>query len=148
MCMMFCMRRLGLFVLVLISLSCTAVQRQKTLPPRPDDLQFHNLQVLPPNISADELIATMENFERSLGVHCDNCHVRVSDTGDRRADHDFRSDVKPEKAAARVMIRMTQDINKNYVSKIPEMYTTVSCWTCHRGNKQPDIQPSAARTEN
>ena len=137
------MRRLVLFAVVLISLACTAVQHQKTLPPRPDDLQFHNLQVLPPNISADQLIAMMEHFERSLGVHCDNCHVRVADTGDRRKDFDFRSDVKPEKSAARVMIRMTEDVNKNYVAKIPEMYTTVSCWTCHRGNTQPDIQPTA-----
>jgi hypothetical protein len=142
------MRRLGLFALVLISLSCTAIQRQKTLPPRPDDLEFHNLQILPLNISSDELIATMENFERSLGVRCDHCHVRIADTGDRRNDHDFRSDVKPEKSAARVMLRMTEDINRNYVAKIPEVYTTVSCWTCHRGSTQPDIKPSAAAPEN
>ena len=138
------MRRLGLFALVLIVLSCTAVKQQKSLPPRPDDLQFHNLQVLPLNIPLPELIATMENFERALGVRCDYCHVRIAETGDRKADHDFRSDAKPEKSAARVMMRMTEDINKNYVATIPEMYTTVSCWTCHRGNNQPQIQPSAS----
>ena len=141
--MMFCMRRLGLFVLALLALSCTAIQKQKSLPPRPDDLQFHNLQVLPPNISREELISLMHGFERALGVHCDYCHVRIADTGDPKNDHDFRADVKPEKSAARVMIRMTNSINKDYVARIPEVYTTVNCWTCHRGESQPAIPPSA-----
>jgi hypothetical protein len=136
------MRRLALFSLLALSLSCTAVQQQKSLPPRPDDLQFHNLQVLPLNISHDELIATMKNFAQSLGQKCSYCHVQIADTGNRDTDFDFVSDAKSEKKAARVMIRMTRTINSDYVSKIPEMYTTVSCWTCHRGHTQPDIQPT------
>ncbi len=141
------MRGLGLLALAFVSLSCTVVRQQKAQPPRPDDLQFHNLQVLRLNISREELIATMRGYTRALGVHCDFCHVRVSETGDPKVDHDFRSDAKPEKSAARVMIRMTADINRDYVAKIPEVYTTVSCWTCHRGHNQPDIEPSAALEE-
>ena len=55
---------------------------------------------------------------------------------------DFASDAKPAKLAARTMIRMTRRINDDYVSKIPDAHTVVSCWTCHRGEAQPAVVPS------
>ena len=120
---------------------CTAVQQQKSQPPRPDDLHFHNLQVFPQNIPREELIAQMQSFTRALGVRCDHCHVQTAT--EPKPEFDFPSDEKREKHAARIMIRMTQDMNRNYVAKIEDMYTTVSCWTCHRGEKRPDVAPSA-----
>lgn len=133
------MRILALFA-TLLAFGCTAVQKQKAQPPRPDDLHFRNLQVLPPNISRDELIGTMEGFAESLGVRCGHCHVQIAETP--KPEFDFPADVKPTKHAARIMIRMTKTINRDYVSKVEEMYTTVSCWTCHRGEKRPDVKPS------
>ena len=138
------MRRLALLSPLLILLACTAVRQQKTQPPRTDDLEFHNLQVLPPNIPRPELIAMMRSFTRALGVRCEHCHVQTAT--EPKPDYDFASDAKSEKHAARVMIRMTRTINADYVSKIPEMYTTVTCWTCHRGQKQPAVQPSVEAT--
>jgi hypothetical protein len=136
------MRRLALFAMLLFG--CTAVQQQKAQPPRPDDLHFHNLQVFPQNIPRDELFAQMKGFTRALGVTCEHCHVPTGTTGaDGEPEYDFPNDAKHEKHAARIMLRMTQDINRNYVSKIEDMYTTVSCWTCHRGQERPDVAPSA-----
>ena len=125
-------------------LGCSALQNQKAQPVKPDDLHFHNLQVFPQNIEREELIAQMRHFTASLGVACDYCHVRIAPDTAPGPHIDFASDEKPQKHAARVMIRMTNDINKNYIPKIEEMYTTASCWTCHRGQRRPDVAPSVA----
>ena len=87
----------------------------------------------------------MRSFTRGLGVKCGHCHVQTAT--DPEPDFDFPSDAKPEKAAARIMIRMTRTINADYVSKVPEMYTTVSCWTCHRGETRPAVAPSVLPDE-
>ena len=137
------MRSVSILVLTLLICGCAAVQQQKAQPPRPDDLHFHNLKVFPQNIPREELIAHMRSFNRALGVRCDFCHVPIAGSAD---EFDFPSDAKPAKDAARVMIRMTNDINNDYVAKIEGMYTTVSCWTCHRGATRPDVQPAAPAT--
>jgi hypothetical protein len=139
------MRRLALLLPLLTLLACTAVQQQKAQPPRSDDLEFHNLQVLPPNIPRPELLAAMRGFTRALGVKCGHCHVQIATVPE--PDFDFASDAKAEKQAARVMIRMTRTINADFVSKVPEMYTTVTCWTCHRGKNRPEVAPSAPGDE-
>ncbi|HEX9161668.1 MAG TPA: c-type cytochrome [Thermoanaerobaculia bacterium] len=120
-------------------IGCAAVNQQKALPPRTDDYHFHNLQVLPQNITRDELITTMRRFTQALGVKCNHCHVPLPNDPEH---FDFPSDKNPHKAAARIMIRMVQHINHDYVAKVPDVYTTVSCWTCHRGKTLPDIAPS------
>ncbi len=120
---------------------CAAVRQQKALPPQTDDYLFKNLQIFPPNIPRDELITTMKGYSRALGVRCEHCHVKIAE--EPKEEFDFASDAKPGKAAARVMIRMTERINRDYVSKIEEMYTTVTCWTCHRGEKRPAVRPSS-----
>lgn len=94
-----------------------------------------NLQVLPKDISSQDLMATMHQFTGSLGVHCTFCHAENSATHHL----DFASDAKPEKAAARVMIRMTQDIDGKYLTELPDhgQMQKVGCATCHRGNSTP-----------
>jgi thioredoxin reductase len=136
------MRAAIAILLSLLVSGCTSIQKQKAQAPKPDDLHFHNLQVFPQNIPREELIEQMKGFTRALGVRCEHCHVQTAQTP--KPAFDFASDEKPQKAAARIMIRMTNDINARYVSKIEEMYTTVSCWTCHRGARRPDVQPAAA----
>src|SRR6266508_4701611 len=97
------------FVLLM---GCAAIAQQKAQPPRPDDLQFHNLQVFPQNISRDELITTMRRFTQALGVKCNHCHVPLP--GDP-TKFDFPSDAKEQKAAARIMLKMTGRINHEYI---------------------------------
>ena len=48
--------------------ACAAISQQKAQPQVADNLQFHNLQILPPNITHDELISTMRGIARSLGT--------------------------------------------------------------------------------
>ena len=131
----------ALAIATIAVLNCSAITQQKAQPPHPDDLKFHNLKVLPQNITHDELIATMRGFTRALGVKCGHCHVQTSTAP--QPEFDFPSDAKREKTSARIMMRMTRRINHDYISKVEETYTTVSCWTCHSGKTQPDIQPSA-----
>lgn len=97
-----------------------------------------NLHVLPKNISHDDLMKVMHGFAGSLGVKCNYCHA----PGAQPKHLDFASDAKPEKRIARTMLRMTQEINKKYLSQVnvadaqPEQ-KNVTCGTCHRGHDIP-----------
>jgi len=118
--------------------ACTAISQQKAQQEAgADNLDFHNLRVLPPNITHDELIATMRGFARGLGVKCNHCHV--ANPPGSKEEFDFPSDAKPEKRAARLMLRMVRSINQQYVSKVNEDGQTVGCVTCHRGHPVPEI---------
>ena len=122
---------------------CTAVQQQKAQGTKPDTLEFHNLQVFPQNITHDELINAMRFFTRSLGVRCGHCHV--ANPPGTKPEFDFPSDAKPEKGVARTMMRMVTHINGDYVSKVAEHDTKVTCMTCHRGKVTPnDFDPAPA----
>jgi hypothetical protein len=119
--------------------ACTAIQQQKAQAPRGDNLEFHNLRVLPPNITHDELIATMRGFARSLGVKCNHCHM--ANPPGSKEEFNFSSDAKPEKTVARTMIRMTRRINADFISRVNEHGQTVTCMTCHRGQTVPELPP-------
>jgi Photosynthetic reaction centre cytochrome C subunit len=114
-------------------------QQPRKRPPLPD--KFTNLQVLPKNISKDQLVSTMRLFSRSLGVHCDFCH-EASETS-----QNWASDKKDEKNAARNMMKMVHDINTNFMPKLEPLpgeekkQVNVNCWTCHRGQKEPAQGP-------
>lgn len=138
------MRRIVPFIVTFVLvLGCTAVSQQKAVTAQPDNLEFHNLKVLPPNITHDELIATMRNFSRSLGTRCEHCHVLTSTTP--KEVFDFPSDAKEEKKVARTMLLMTQRINNDYISKLEDEHgPRVVCSTCHRGKTVPENwQPPA-----
>lgn len=130
------MRRTIVIALALL-FACTTVQKQKSEPGKPDDLHFHNLQVLPQNISHEELIRTMRIFARSLGTNCAHCHVQTAESP--KPEFDFPSDAKPEKKIARTMVRMVRKINSDYVSTIKDRKQDVTCNTCHRGHVIPDV---------
>lgn len=130
------MRRIIVFALAIL-FGCTTIQNQKAEPGKPDDLHFHNLQVLPQNMPREELIKTMRIFARSLGVKCDHCHVQTAETP--KPEFDFPNDAKPEKKIARTMIRMVRKINSDYVSTIKDRKQDVTCMTCHRGKEIPEV---------
>jgi hypothetical protein len=105
-----------------------AVDAPKPPPVVKASQQYKNIQVLK-DLPADQLLPTMHGFSQSLGVRCGFCH----------APGDFASDAKPQKKVARQMILMARDINKrNKVVK-----GQVTCYTCHRGNEEPQNAPPA-----
>lgn len=111
-----------------------------------------NLQVLPKNLTGQQVHEIMQSFAGSLGVHCDFCHA--ADTKNLmpngRPRMDFADDSKDNKKIARIMIAMTQQINADYISKAKTLDTdsmgmTVTCGTCHRGHSMPEefVVPNA-----
>jgi hypothetical protein len=95
--------------------------------------KFKNLQVLPKDISKDDLQFTMRGFAFALNVTCPYCHVQKADM-----KMDFPADDKDTKKTARVMLQMVAAINRDYVSKIGKPSPVqVQCITCHHGLTQP-----------
>jgi len=103
---------------------------------------WKNLKVLPQNISKDDLDSIMDTYAISLGVRCGFCHARNADTTIHHLD--FASDAKDEKNTARSMMKMTAEINSNHFnfnnSTKTDTLHTIICYTCHRGNKEPDFK--------
>jgi hypothetical protein len=106
-----------------------------------------NLQVLPKDLTGQQVHEIMEGYAGALGQHCNYCHAadpkNVGPNGRPRLN--FASDEKDEKKMARIMITMTEDINKNYVKKVadmdemPEKAPPVTCGTCHQGHEDPPV---------
>ena len=90
-------------------------------PPAP---QWKNLQILPKDISKDQLKAIMKAQSKALGVECDYCH-NMPDAAAETKNKDI----------ARAMIRMTKDINDQFFAKAD---VGVTCMTCHRGKEKPE----------
>ena len=104
-----------------------------------------NLQVLPKDTTGNQIHEIMETWASSLGVHCDTCHVadpkNLGPNGRPRLN--FADDSKDDKKIARIMYTMTEQINKDYISKTKQIDTdamdmTVACGTCHRGHEMPE----------
>jgi len=99
-----------------------------------------NLQVLPKDISREQLLATMRGFTAGLGVQCNYCHVMEG----RGGRNDMASDEKAPKKTARVMIQMTSRVNDTLagdIGKTAASVTKVQCGTCHRGEAIPKYEP-------
>jgi hypothetical protein len=86
-----------------------------------------NLQVLKPA----DIRTAMGDATRGLGVQCTECHTAP----------DMSTDDKPAKLIARKMFSMTAEIN----SKFPDGKVHVTCYTCHRGQKEPLTAAPAAQ---
>ena len=96
---------------------------------------FKNIQVLK-GIPVDEFMATMGFFSASLGMNCTDCHGDESG-GDwaRYADDNDR------KRTSRRMIQMVTALNRSSFGG----RQMVTCTTCHRGNRRPNVMPSLAQ---
>lgn len=97
-----------------------------------DDEVYSNLQILPIDISKEDLRAVMGGFTSALGVRCDHCHVL---DGQKR---DFASDDKETKRVARGMMMLTKTLNDSLGTVIGRKEVEkVECITCHRGQNEP-----------
>ena len=127
------MRRL---VVALASMSLPAMVAAQPGKFPPDSLV--NVKVFPKNTPVQDVLAAMRTFSTSLGVRCHFCHV--GEEGMPLPRFDFVSDRKREKAVARQMMLMTQEVNRR-LDTLPSRGTQgnlrVSCHTCHRGVSRP-----------
>ena len=95
--------------------------------------QLKNLQVLDFESERD-LKKYMKTIGKDLGVKCTFCH----DLNDKSIDTDH-------KIIAREMMKMQMDLNKHVFAQISdsllkkEKKLQISCWTCHRGAKKPQL---------
>lgn len=89
-----------------------------------------NLQVLPKDTTRQQINPIMQGFTQALGVRCEHCHI---DEG-RGGRQDYPADDKAPKAAARLMMRMTMDVNDKLKNGLTNGHgVQVQCVTCHRG---------------
>ena len=95
--------------------------------------QLKNLQVL--DFESDrKLKKYMKTIGKDLGVKCTFCH----DINDKSIDTNH-------KLVAREMMKMQMDLNKRFFAHIgdsllkKENTLQISCWTCHRGSKEPQL---------
>lgn len=107
-----------------------------------------NVTVLPDSITGERLGAVMRSWTSALGVRCSHCHVGQGPL----SEYDFASDDKPAKEKTRIMMRMTQAINSEYVAEFasleetPEQRVRVTCLTCHRNVAKPELLESVLFT--
>jgi hypothetical protein len=121
--------------------ACAAMKQQQAAGgPRPDQGGGRNLKVLPQNITHEELLLTMRGFARGLGQRCSFCHVE--NPPGSAEQYDFPDDSKRTKNVARTMFLMVRDINTRTLPKVSKHPETVVCWTCHRGQKEPEKMPA------
>jgi photosynthetic reaction center cytochrome c subunit len=88
---------------------------------------FKNIQVLK-GVPSNQLIPAMEFMASSLGVECGFCHV----------EGHFEKDDKKPKQAARNMMKMMFSLNQNNFEGRREL----TCYSCHRGARNPIATPA------
>jgi len=119
-----------------------------------------NLQVLPKDTPQQDVVALMQQFTQALGVQCIYCHVlaapepppppddapappaagRGRGRGQGPPPMNYASDERPQKATARAMLRLVNDINATLrarLTKPSSEVVAVQCATCHRGITDP-----------
>lgn len=93
-----------------------------------------NLQFFPKDMTGQQILPIMQNFNAALGVNCTYCHNSEPPVDNPK--NDFASDDKETKKKARVMLVLARDINMKLQSELGKpanQLTNVQCVTCHRG---------------
>ncbi|HEX5601042.1 MAG TPA: c-type cytochrome [Pyrinomonadaceae bacterium] len=110
------------------------VRATKVKPPQEKTVEQvgKNIKVLT-GMPESQLIPVMNFFAASMGRRCNYCHVN------NQGQWDYASDDKPEKSAAREMVKLVMDINKT-TERLK--LDPVSCYTCHRGRTSPQSIPA------
>ena len=105
----------------------------------PADEMPKNLKVLSSELTIHQVRDIMNDWTDALGVDCGTCHVRDPNNlaPNGRPRFNYADDSKQEKRTARVMYAMTQEINSQFLSKVPNSGIPISCSTCHRGHLSP-----------
>ena len=137
---------------ILIASLCGGMIFMQSFVPLQHNEKATNLKVLPKDISEKELHDVMRTFSKSLGVHCDFCHVKMEGQMEGgRPKMDFAADTKPEKNTARDMMRMTMAINNDHISKMKidgHKMEEIACVTCHMGRTSPIVSVDSLPGQN
>ena len=124
----------AVFVSALVTMVGAGIYAQGQATPQARTPQ--NLQVLPKDLTFQQVQQTMRTFTAALGVECTHCHVG--------GQQDRAKDDNPKKSVARQMLKMTMALNKDLAS-VGEPAAAgamkVTCFTCHRGALKPLIAP-------
>lgn len=132
------MKKTSLVVLILAFVVAVSSAFTKTDP------GYKNLQILPKDITERQMDSVMHHFSASLNVGCEFCHIKKQIPVFEQWD--WASDANKHKLVARNMMKMTNKLNDEYFpysGKAENMSTilTVTCFTCHNGQKEPDTRP-------
>ncbi|HEX8314523.1 MAG TPA: c-type cytochrome [Flavisolibacter sp.] len=108
-----------------------------------NDPGYKNLKILPKDITEKQMDSVMHHYTESLNVKCNFCHIKQEGNSE---EWDWASDKNKHKLVARDMMKMTNKLNDEYFpysGKAENMSTilTVTCYTCHNGNKEPETRP-------
>jgi hypothetical protein len=152
------MRRVVQVALVVVAVSSAGVAAQQPAaqppaaqPPAaaPNPLEdwkpdmLHNLEVLPKDITPDALIKLMKDWNASLNVDCVFCHK--GQVGKPWSTYDFTDTAKKRHEVARMMVKSTAGLNEAFKDLgEPDEPVKVTCATCHRRSRHPEITPPAA----
>jgi hypothetical protein len=104
--------------------------------------QHMNMVHLPPN--ADTFMV-MPAFRAALSVECNFCHV-FGDKHERGHADERQLDGNPKKIVAALFPEENVDIVFAASSIVPDGRRYVTCYTCHRGNHLPPLEPVTAST--
>lgn len=102
---------------------------------RPAEQVHKSVQVLK-GMPADQVVRTMKGYTSALAVRCEFCHVTAPGS-EIPGFGAFSKDDLETKRTARKMMLMVGDIREKYFGD----KQAPTCWTCHRGNKQPEFAP-------
>ena len=96
----------------------------------PAEKVFRNIQILKGQPAIRVLRIMQFGFAPALGVECKHCHVKSG----------WEKDDNQAKQIARKMWNMVGTINQQ-VKDIVHDEATVNCYTCHRSQQKPALNP-------
>ena len=107
---------------------------------KPDKLV--NVEILPKTMAPDDVITLMKAYNAALNVDCVFCHK--GQVGKPWSTYDFTDTSKTRHETARLMMRTTGELNEKF-KDLGDMgeETKVTCATCHRRSRHPEIEPPA-----
>jgi outer membrane lipoprotein-sorting protein len=118
--------KVAVFGMMSLTAVFSAAQPARRTEAKTAEQVYENIKVLR-GTPADSFNQTMHLMSGQLGVDCEHCHLQK----------DRVSDELEPKRTARLMIKMTADINRKSFEGKP----VVTCYTCHRGAPIPPNVP-------
>jgi len=129
------MRKIAALIGLTLTLAGPYPKAQQSGPAdKPVEQTRKNIQVLK-GLPEGQLSTLMNYVSVSIGVQCIYCHVTQGKDANGFNKWVYERDEKPEKVAARRMMRMTMQLNQTNLADFQNQ--KITCYTCHRGSTDP-----------